>query len=88
MTLDSEVTTLLNRHNDERVADRMRAFSSVVRGRKSSGLLYGGDAATQPEKAAETPPEAVNFRAMSDRPLHGRRRGHCDRTEHWSGWPG
>lgn len=61
MTLDSEVTTLLNRHNDERVADRMRAFPvQVVRGRKSSGLLYGGDAATQPEKAAEAPPEAVN----------------------------
>ncbi len=62
MTLDSEVTTLLNRHNDERVADRMRAIPvQVVRGRSTSSVLYGGDAAgQQPGTPAPAAPEAVN----------------------------
>lgn len=69
MTLDSEVTTLLNRRNDDTVAQRLRAVPvQVVRGRKSSLVAYGGDDAAQPDAApvngggasTEAPPAAAN----------------------------
>lgn len=44
MTLDSEVTTLLNRANDDKVETRLRATPiQVVRGRVSASVIYGGD---------------------------------------------
>lgn len=69
MTLDSEVTTLLNRRNDDTVAQRLRAVPvQVVRGRKNSLVAYGGDAAAPPggtpesggKAPTETPPAAAN----------------------------
>lgn len=61
MTLDSEVTTLLNRANDDKVETRLRATPiQVVRGRVSASVIYGGDkpAGDAPAKqpAPPTPP--------------------------------
>lgn len=59
MTLDSEVTTLLNRDNDARVEERVRAVAvQVVRGRTTSAVLYGGDPKPEPPPGTEAPAAA------------------------------